>query len=146
MIIVRFADDIVVGFEAKADAVRFWAELIGECESSAWNCIPRKRDCWSSAARPKTGRSAETGNRRRSTFSAYAHLREERSNGRFTVLRQTIRERLQAKLGEVKTELQRRMHDPIPEVGRWLRSVVGGHIVTTACLPTARRCTRFGSK
>ena len=52
----------------------------------------------------------------------------KRSNGRFTVLRQTIRKRLQAKLSEVKAELRRRMHDPIPEVGQWLRSVVGGHI------------------
>jgi hypothetical protein len=52
----------------------------------------------------------------------------KRSHGRFTVLRQTIRKRLQAKLSEVKIELKRRMHDPIPEVGRWLRSVVGGHI------------------
>jgi RNA-directed DNA polymerase len=43
-------------------------------------------------------------------------------------LRQTIRKRLQAKLSEVKAELKRRMHDPIPEVGQWLRSVVGGHI------------------
>jgi hypothetical protein len=46
----------------------------------------------------------------------------------FTVLRQTMRKRLQAKLGEVTTELKRRMHDPVPEVGKWLRSVVGGHI------------------
>jgi hypothetical protein len=43
-------------------------------------------------------------------------------------LRQTIRERLQAKLNEVKAELKRRLHDPIPDVGQWLRSVVGGHI------------------
>src|SRR5712664_72127 len=53
---------------------------------------------------------------------------KKRSNGRFTVLRQTIRKRLQAKLSEVKIELTRRMHDPTPEVGKWLRSVVGGHI------------------
>ena len=64
VIIVRFADDIGVGFQRKSDAVRF-------CESSAWNCIPRQRGCWSSdRSRPKTGRSAEKGNRRRSTFSA----------------------------------------------------------------------------
>ena len=44
------------------------------------------------------------------------------------VRRQTIRKRLQAKLSEVKAELRRRMHDPIPEVGRWLISVVGGHL------------------
>ena len=45
----------------------------------------------------------------------------------YTVLRQTMRKRLQAKLNEVKAELRRRMHDPVPEVGQWLRSVVSGH-------------------
>jgi RNA-directed DNA polymerase len=53
---------------------------------------------------------------------------KKRSNGTFTVVRQTIRKRLQAKLHEVKTELRRRMHDPIPKVGAWLRTVVFGHI------------------
>ena len=53
---------------------------------------------------------------------------KKRSNGRFTVLRQTIRKRLQAKLNEVKAELQRRMHEPIPELGKWLQAVVRGHI------------------
>ncbi len=52
---------------------------------------------------------------------------KKRSNGRFTVLRQTIRKRLQTKLNEVKAELQRRMHEPIPAQGKWLRAVVGGH-------------------
>ena len=45
----------------------------------------------------------------------------------FTVLRQTRRKRLQAKLNAVKAELRRRLHYPIPEVGQWLRSVVSGH-------------------
>jgi hypothetical protein len=53
---------------------------------------------------------------------------KKRSDGMFTVLRQTIRKRLQAKLNEVKAELQRRMHDPIPEQGQWLQAVVRGHI------------------
>ena len=44
------------------------------------------------------------------------------------MVRQTIRKRLQAKLSEVKAELRRRLHDPIPAVGAWLRQVVGGHI------------------
>jgi len=52
---------------------------------------------------------------------------KKRSNGRFTVLRQTIRKRLQTKLNEVKAELRRRMHQSIPEQGKWLRAVVGGH-------------------
>ena len=62
-------------------------------------------------------------------FLGFTHIcGKKRSNGRFTVIRQTIRKRLQAKLSAVKAELRRRMHRPIPEVGAWLRSVVGGHI------------------
>jgi RNA-directed DNA polymerase len=51
-----------------------------------------------------------------------------RSNGYYTVPRQTIRKRMQAKLSEVKDELRRRTHDPIPDVGQWFRAVVGGYI------------------
>jgi RNA-directed DNA polymerase len=62
-------------------------------------------------------------------FLGFTHIcGKKRSNGYFTVLRQTIRKRLQAKLREVKTELRRRMHAPIQETGQWLRSVVSGHI------------------
>jgi hypothetical protein len=61
-------------------------------------------------------------------FLGFTHIcGKKRSSGYFTVLRQTIRKRLQAKLNEVKAELRRRMHHPIPEVGQWLRSVVDGH-------------------
>jgi len=61
-------------------------------------------------------------------FLGFTHICvKKRSNGMYTVLRQTIHKRLQAKLNEVKAELQRRMHEPIPEQGKWLRAVVGGH-------------------
>jgi RNA-directed DNA polymerase len=62
-------------------------------------------------------------------FLGFTHIcGKKRSNGRFTVVRQTIRQRVQAKLRQVKTELRRRMHQPIREQGTWLRSVVGGHV------------------
>src|SRR6266542_2031373 len=62
-------------------------------------------------------------------FLGFTHIcGKKRSNGWFTVLRQTMRTRLQAKLSEVKAELRRRMHRPIREQGAWLRSVVGGHV------------------
>ena len=62
-------------------------------------------------------------------FFGFTHIGvKKRSNGRFTVLRQTIRKRLQAKLNAVKAELKRRMHEPIPEPGKWLQAVVRGHI------------------
>src|SRR6266700_222099 len=62
-------------------------------------------------------------------FLGFTHICvKKRSNGRFTVLRQTIRKRLQTKLNEVKAELKRRMHEPIPEQGKWLQAVVRGHV------------------
>src|SRR6201982_2513453 len=71
MIIVRFADDIVVGFQTKADAVRFWAELIERMRKFSLELHPEKtRLLEFGPFAPKTGRSAEKGNRRRSTSSA----------------------------------------------------------------------------
>jgi RNA-directed DNA polymerase len=130
VIIVRFADDIVVGFQAKSDAVRFWAELIARMRKFSLELHPEKTRLlefgpFAAENRKKRGDGKpETFN-----FLGFTHIcGKKRSNGRFTVLRQTIRKRLQAKLSEVKAELKRRMHDPLPEVGKWLRSVVGGHI------------------
>src|SRR6202162_5226997 len=130
VIIVRFADDIVVGFQTKADAVRFWAELIERMRKFSLELHPEKTRLlefgpFATENRKKRGEGKpETFN-----FLGFTHIcGQKRSNGRFTVLRQTIRKRLQAKLSEVKAELKRRMGDPIPEVGQWLRSVVGGHI------------------
>jgi group II intron reverse transcriptase/maturase len=129
MVIVRFADDIVVGFQGKADAVRFWAELIVRMRKFSLELHPEKTRLlefgpFAVENRKKRGEGKpETFN-----FLGFTHIcGKKRSNGRFTVLRQTIRKRLQAKLSAVKAELKQRLHDPIPEVGRWLRSVVGGH-------------------
>jgi len=63
-----------------------------------------------------------------SNFLGFTHgCHTKWSNGMFTVLRQTIRKRLTAKLSEVRVELRRRMHESIPRVGKWLKSVVTGH-------------------
>ena len=71
VIVVRFADDIVVGFNSKSDADQFRAELTERMRSSTWNCIPRRRDFWSLVRmRSTNGSGVEKGNRRRSTFLA----------------------------------------------------------------------------
>ena len=100
-----------------------------DCGSSTWNCIPRRRGCWSSVRLRSTNRQWRgEGKPETFNFLGFTHICvKKRSNGRFTVLRQTIRKRLQAKLNEVKAELQRRMHEPIPEQGKWLQAVVRGH-------------------
>jgi len=129
VIIVRFADDIVVGFQNKADAERFHSELRERFAKFNLELSPDKTRLlefgpFAAEHRRRRGKGKpETFN-----FLGFVHIcAKKRSNGMFTVLRQTIRKRLQAKLSEVKTELRRRMHAPIPEMGKWLRSVVGGH-------------------
>ncbi len=62
-------------------------------------------------------------------FLGFTHIcAKKRSNGRFTVLRQTMRKRLQAKRREVKAERRARMQEPVPVLGQWLGSVVRGHL------------------
>src|SRR5437588_481632 len=85
---------------------------------------------WLNAGVLEDGKRIRGGEGKPETFNflGFTHICvKKKSNGRYTVLRQTIRKRLQTKLNEVKAELQRRMHEPIPEQGKWLRAVVGGH-------------------
>ena len=129
MIVVRFADDIVLGFQYKSEAERFWKELVQRLRKFRLELHPGKTRL------VEFGRYAADNRQRRGQgkpeifgFLGFTHICGKTRSGRFTVLRQTIRQRLQAKLGEVKTELRRRMHDPVPEVGKWLGAVVGGHM------------------
>ena len=101
VIVVRFADDIVLGFQHRVGcrAVPDGAAR-AISRSSAWSCIPRRRACSSSAAsRPTTGKTRGQGKPETFNFLGFTHIcGKKRSNGRFTVLRQTMRKRLQAKL------------------------------------------------
>src|SRR6202521_3217177 len=129
MIVVRFADDIVLGFQEKSDADQFRVELTERMRKFHLELHPEKTRLlefgpyaidsreWRGEGKPETF-----------NFLGFTHICiKKRSNGRYTVLRQTIRKRLQTKLNEVKAELQRRMHEPIPKQGKWLQAVVGGH-------------------
>jgi RNA-directed DNA polymerase len=129
VIVVRFADDIVLGLELKSDAERFRAELEERFRKFSLELHPEKTRLL------EFGRYAAESRKRRGpgkpetfAFLGFTHICGKTSQGRFAVHRQTIRKRLQAKLREVKAELRRRMHEPIPEVGEWLKTVVGGHL------------------
>jgi RNA-directed DNA polymerase len=130
VIVVRFADDIVVGFNSQADAEQFRAELTERMRKFNLELHPEKTRLLEFGLiairnRQKRGEGKpETFN-----FLGFTHICvKKRSNGMFTVLRQTIRKRMQTKLNEVKAELQRRMHEPTPDLGKWLQAVVRGHI------------------
>jgi group II intron reverse transcriptase/maturase len=129
MIVVRYADDFIVGFQHRAEAERFLAALRQRFAKFGLELHPDKTRLI------EFGRYAAENRRKRGMgkpetfdFLGFTHIcGTKRSNGYFTVLRQTMRKRLQAKLAEVKAELKRRMHDPVPEVGKWLGTVVTGH-------------------
>jgi group II intron reverse transcriptase/maturase len=129
VIVVRYADDIVVGFQSEADAKRFLAELAERFRKFSLELHPDKTrllEFGPFAARNRKRRGE--GKPETFDFLGFTHIcGKKRSNGRFTVLRQTIRKRLQAKLNSVKAELRQRMHAPIQDTGKWLRSVVSGH-------------------
>jgi len=134
VIVVRFADDIVVGFHSKADADQFRAELTERMRKFNLELHPEKTRLLEFGRMRSTNGSAWRRKPETFNFLGFTHICvKKRSNGRFTVLRQTIRKRLQTKLNEVKAELQRRMHEPIPEVGKWLQAVVRGHIRYYGC-------------
>src|SRR2546425_3055832 len=130
VIVVRYADDIVVGFNSKADADQFRAELTERMRKFLLELHPEKTRLLEFGPFAINNRQRRgEGKPETFNFLGFTHICvKKRSNGMYTVLRQTIRKRLQTKLNEVKAELQRRMHEPIPELGKWLQAVVRGHI------------------
>jgi RNA-directed DNA polymerase len=130
VIVVRFADDIVAGFQSEADAKQFRAELAERFRKFSLELHPDKTrllEFGPFAARNRKRRGE--GKPETFDFLGFTHIcGQKRSNGYFTVIRQTIRKRQQAKLNSVKAELRQRMHAPIQDTGKWLRSVVSGHI------------------
>lgn len=129
VIVVRYADDFVVGLQNKSDAERFLTDLRERFCKFRLELHPDKTRLlefgpFAAERRRRNGQGKpETFN-----FLGFTHICGKKRNGRFTVLRRTMRSRLQAKLKAVKAELRRRWHDSIPAVGQWLRSVVSGHI------------------
>ena len=128
VIFVRFADDFVAGFQHRYEAERFLAELR---ERFAHFDLQLHAD---KTRIVEFGRFAEQNRRQRGegkpvtfNFLGLTHICGRTRKGNFTVLRQTMRQRQQAKLRSLKEELRRRMHTPIGEQGAYLRSVLSGH-------------------
>ncbi len=130
VIVVRFADDFVVGFEHRVEAERFLAELRERFTRFGLELHPEKTRLIEFGRRARRNREnrGDRGAPESFNFLGFTHSCGKTRKGGFAVLRQTMRKRWQAKLRDVKTELKRRMHDPIPEVGKYVRAVVLGHV------------------
>jgi hypothetical protein len=128
VVVVRFADDFVVGFQHRFEAERFLIELRERFARFGLELHPEKTRLirfgrFARQSRQGSGAAPETFN-----FLGFTHSCGKTRQGGFTVLRQTMRLRWQAKLREVKAQLRRRLHEPVPEMGSYLRAVVQGHV------------------
>lgn len=129
VIIVRYADDIVVGFQKEAQARRFWTDVAERFAKFGLGLNPDKTRLLSFGRRAAArGRRSGRGKPESFEFLGFTHVSGKTRGGRFRLLRLTSRRRMRRKLSEVKAELRRRLHRPVPEVGRWLGSVIRGHV------------------
>jgi group II intron reverse transcriptase/maturase len=128
VIVIRYADDFIVGFQYRHEAQRFVAELRERLARFGLELHPDKTRLI------EFGRFAAQSRKRRGEgkpetfdFLGFTHICGETRQGRFSILRQTMAKKMRAKLKAIKHELRRRLHLSIPEVGRWLRTVLLGH-------------------
>ena len=128
VIIVRYCDDFVVGFQYRKDAERFLADLRErflkfnlELHKDKTRLIEFGR--FAAQNRKSQGK----GKPETFDFLGFTHICGKTENGKFMVLRHSIGKRIRAKLMELKIELKRRLHNPVPVVGKWLRVVLLGH-------------------
>jgi group II intron reverse transcriptase/maturase len=128
VIIVRYADDFVVGFQHEEDGRRFLEQLRERMARFNLRLHPDKTRLI------EFGRFADTNRKGRGQgkpetfgFLGFTHICSKTRRGRFCVLRKTIAKRLRAKLQQVKADLWRRMHHCIAQTGQWLKAVIEGH-------------------
>jgi len=129
VIIVRFADDFVAGFEYEDDARQFLTDLRERFAKFGLELHPDKTrliEFGRHAARRRAARGV--GKPETFDFLGFTHLCGKTKTGRFWLRRITISKRMRAKLREVNDQLKRRRHQPIPLQGQWLAAVVRGHL------------------
>jgi RNA-directed DNA polymerase len=139
MIIVRYADDFIIGFQHEADAQRLLDAMRERLREFSLSLHPEKTRLI------EFGRFAAENRKRRGLgkpetfdFLGFTFICGKSRRGKFQLIRKTRRDRMRTKLREIKRELRLRMHEPIPKQGKWLANVVGGYFNYHA-VPTNRR-------
>jgi len=129
VVVTRFADDFIVGFQYRTDAERFLEELRERLRKFSLELHPDKTRLIE-FGRYAAERQQERGERKPEAFNflGFTHIcGKSTTGGRFVLVRRTMRKRMRAKLQELKVELRRRRHLPIPEQGAYVTSVVRGY-------------------
>jgi group II intron reverse transcriptase/maturase len=142
MTIVRYADDIVAGFEHEADARRFWDAMRERLQEFSLSLHPEKTRLIAFGRRAAAERARRgLGKPETFNFLGFTFICGKSRRGKFLLMRKSRRDRVQAKLRDIKEEMRRRMHWPIPLQGKWLMQVVNGFFNYHA-VPTNTRSLR----
>jgi RNA-directed DNA polymerase len=127
MIVVRYADDLVFGFEHEADARRFLEAMRARLEAFALSLHPDKTRILAFGRHAAADRAARgLGKPGTFNFLGFTFICGKSRRGKFLIHRRSRRDRVRAKLKEVKDKLRQRMHRPLPETGKWLGRLVQG--------------------
>ena len=144
MIIVRYADDLVVGFEHERDARRFWDAMRERLQEFSLSLHPEKTRLIEFGRFAADRRAlGGIGKPETFTFLGFVFVCGKSRSGKFLLKRKTRRDRTRAKLKEIKEALRKRMHQPIPEQGGWLKQVVTGYYNYHAVPTNARALWSF---
>ena len=144
-IVVRYADDTIVGFRREADAKRFLRDLRERLAKFGLALHPDKTRLIEFGRHAAEQRSARgEGKPETFDFLGFTHIcGKAKEGGWFTLVRHTIAKRMRAKLVEIKEALNRMRHVPVPEQGRWLGQVVRGYLAYFAVPTNSRKITSF---
>jgi RNA-directed DNA polymerase len=128
VLVVRYADDNVLGFQYREDADRFLEDLRERLGKFGLELNPDKTrriefGIYAEPNRKKKGR----GKPDTFDFLGFTHISGKKRDGTFVVKRKTVGKRMRVKLEEIKRQLLNRTHDPILQTGKWLKSVVQGY-------------------
>ena len=144
MIVTRYADDIVIGFEHEADACRFLNMMRARFEAFGLTLHPEKTrliEFGRYAAQNRVRRGL--GKPETFNFLGFTLICGTSRRGKFLLKRKTRGDRMRAKLGEIKEELRRRRHLAIPKQGEWLGQVVAGFFAYHAVPTNIRALVAF---
>lgn len=128
IIIVRYADDFIVGFQYKDDAERFHGELRERLKQFNLELSEEKTRLIEFGRFADSNRN-DRGDGKPETFNflGFTHICGKTRRGKFCVLRKSMAKKVRAKLAALTLELRKRLHRPIAETGQWLHAVVAGH-------------------
>jgi RNA-directed DNA polymerase len=144
VIVVRYADDLVLGFQHEGDAARFRADLRQRFERFGLELHPDK------TRHLRFGPFAEERRRERGQgrpevfeFLGFTHICGKTKSGKFLLYRHTSKQRMRARLKAIREELMKRRHLPLPVQGKWIGAVVRGYFAYHSVPTNGRSITSF---